>query len=222
MASRAKPRAVDLSDPAPAATFAPPPLPDTPPPTPPAAPPDTNQPPTALANFRPVKVKARHDGWTVARQRKFLIILAETGSISLASRDAGVSARSAYRLRQRPDAQSFAAAWDQALRMATLRLTTLAFERAVTGTVREIWRNGELVGQVRAPNDKMLMFLLQTLLPRTGGNASRLDEHDRGVNATSGAFPAALDRLADHDMDMVPIAYRDFHPDAPGSEEEDW
>ena len=79
MASRAKPRAVDLSDPAPAATFdpQPQPQPDTPPATtpattPPAAAPDTNQPPTALANFRPVKVKARHDGWTVARRHTSL------------------------------------------------------------------------------------------------------------------------------------------------------
>lgn len=214
MASRAKPRVVDPSDfaPAPAQQPTPASLP-----TPAAAP----APPTALADFRPVKVKARHDGWTVARQRKFLTILAETGSISQASRDAGVSARSAYRLRQRPDAQSFTAAWDAALRMATLRLTTLAFERAVNGTVREVWRDGELVGQVRTPNDRLLMFLLQTLLPRAGGSDSRLDEHDRSIDAIRTGFPAALDRLADHDVDMVPVAYRDFHPEAPGSEEED-
>ncbi len=241
MASRARPRAIpadftDFVDDAAADTTVIVDHAPAPPPTRPAAEPPTQptpqspaQPPTMLADYRPVPIRARHDGWTAERQRIFLTVLAETGSISQSCRDAGVSSRSAYRLRQRPDAAAFATAWDQALRLATLRLTTIAFERAVKGSTREIWREGELVGQVRAPSDKVLMFLLGTLLPRAGkGGAgadsrpeSRLDQHDRAVDAIRAGFPATLAALTDHDVAMVPIEYADFHPQRPGDQEEE-
>ena len=66
--------------------------------------------PANLADYRPVpQTRVRHDGWTAERQRTFLTVLAETGCISDACCLAGVSSRSAYRLRQRPDAAHFAA-----------------------------------------------------------------------------------------------------------------
>ena len=178
--------------------------------------------PAILADYRPVpQSAARHDGWTAERQRRFLTVLAETGCISEACGQAGVSSRSAYRLRQRADAAAFATAWDQALRLATLRLTTVAFERAVKGTVREYWKGGERVGETRSPSDKLLMFLLQHLLPR-GESPSRLDAFDQSVAEVRAGFPAALDRLADHPVEMVPLASRDFFPAAPGDPMEDW
>lgn len=176
--------------------------------------------PAQLADYRPVRIRARHDGWTADRQRKFLTVLAETGSISEACIHAGVSSRSAYRLRQRPDAAAFARAWDEALRLATLRLTTIAFERAVKGTVREIWRDGECVSEMRAPSDKLLMFLLSNLLHRSGV-PSRLDAFDATVAEIGARFPQSLAALGDHDMEMVPIEHRDFFPDAPGDRGED-
>lgn len=171
-------------------------------------------------DFARVPVKPRHNGWTAERQRTFLTVLAETGSIREACIHAGVSSRSAYRLRARPDAASFAAAWDLALKLATARLTALAFERTTAGTVRETWRNGELVSQSRAPSDKLLMFLLQHLLP-----AGRPGERWSGLEAMAGdarsGFPALLDALTDHDAPMVPIEHRDFFPEAPGDMGED-
>lgn len=172
--------------------------------------------PTLLADYRPVRLKrTRSDGWTAERQRKFLIALAETGSISEACGGAGVSSRSAYRLRQRADAKSFAEAWDRALRLATIRLTTVAFERALKGTVRELWKDDHLIGTTRTPSDRMLMFLLQHLLPRVNA-PSRLDAFDATVADIRAGFPAALDALTDHDVEMVPLHSRDFFPDAPG------
>lgn len=207
MASRAKSQ--PLPDASPAAS--------TPPPEPDA--------PAQLADYRPVVMRARHDGWTAERQRTFLTTLAETGSISHACRDAGVSSRSAYRLRQRPDAAAFATAWDQALRLATVRLTTIAFERAVRGTVREIWRDDQLVAQSRQPSDRVLIFLLSQLLPRMGKDGaaadSRLDQFDRTVADIRAGFPATLAALSDHDMAMVPLSTRDFYPEPPGDEMED-
>jgi hypothetical protein len=53
-------------------------------------------------------------GWSAERQRTFIETLAETGSVHVAAKSAGLSARSAYavRVRSRP----FAAAWDAANR----------------------------------------------------------------------------------------------------------
>lgn len=177
-------------------------------------------PPVVRESYAAVELRRRHDGWTAERQRTFLVTLAETGCISEACAKAGVSARSAYRLRQRADAAAFANAWDQALRLATLRLTTLAFERAVRGTVREFWREGERVAETRTPSDKLLMFLLTHLLPRGKGEPSRLDTFDQALAEVRSAFPASLDRLSDHPVDMVPIHSRDFYGTPPGDPRE--
>jgi hypothetical protein len=161
----------------------------------------------------PVPVRNRHHGWTAKRQREFLTVLAETGSISQACVQAGVSSRSAYRLRARADAGAFAAAWDQALQLATTRLVTLAFERATRGTVREYFRHGEMVAQTRAPSDRMLMFLLNHLLARDTAGAAGL--MTAAAQARDG-FPAVLDALTDNKVEMVPITVEDFHDTAPG------
>ena len=65
--------------------------------------------------FRPVPLRARHDGWSVARQCAFLVQLYLTGSVATAARSVGMSRASAYRLRARPEARSFAHAWDRVL-----------------------------------------------------------------------------------------------------------
>lgn len=181
---------------------------------------DPAHPPGPAVDFTPVPVRVRRDGWTAERQRIFLTVLAETGSISEACINSGVSSRSAYRLRARTDAASFARAWDDALRLATARLTALAFERATMGTVREVWKGGELVGHTREPSERILIFLLQHLLP-----AGRPGERWAGFEALAGqaraAFPATLDALSDHPCEMVPIERRDFFPDRPGAPSED-
>jgi len=65
--------------------------------------------------FTPVQLKARHDGWTPARQRQFIEELAATRSITKACRAVGMSRDSAYKLRGRPEAAQFRLAWNQAL-----------------------------------------------------------------------------------------------------------
>ena len=107
-----------------------------------------------LATYSPVALAPRRDGWTAERQRTFLTALAETGSISLACTEAGISARSADRLRARPEATAFADAWEQALKLATIRLVTIAYERRARHGARTVeeWRTGRRdahpVGQV--------------------------------------------------------------------------
>ena len=71
--------------------------------------------------FTPVPLRYRRDGWTPGRQADFLGHLVETWNVAAAARHVGKSRESAYRLRDRPGAESFAAAWDAilALRAAT-------------------------------------------------------------------------------------------------------
>jgi hypothetical protein len=66
--------------------------------------------------FHPVPVGKRKDGWTPDRQGRFIGMLAQTGSVLAAARALGMGRESAYRLRRRPGAAGFAAAWDAALK----------------------------------------------------------------------------------------------------------
>lgn len=65
--------------------------------------------------FRPVPLRGRHDGWSEVRQCVFLAQLYVTGSVTAAAKAVGMSRASAYRLRERPGAKSFAFAWDRVL-----------------------------------------------------------------------------------------------------------
>lgn len=65
--------------------------------------------------FHPVPLRARGDGWSEARQCGFLAQLYVTGSVTAAARGVGLTPRSAYRLRARAEAASFARAWDRVL-----------------------------------------------------------------------------------------------------------
>jgi hypothetical protein len=133
---------------------------------------EQDAPPAAL-DFEPAPVKPRHDGWTAERQRTFIAALAETGCVSEACAEVGITPRSAYRLREHPKAGAFRDAWDHASSMATARLTALAFERAVHGSVERVYRNGELVEERRKTSDRLLMWLISHLDPAGFGWLSR-------------------------------------------------
>ena len=66
--------------------------------------------------FKPVELKARHDGWTATRQLHFIAVLDATKSITKACVAVGMSRVSAYKLRDHPDARQFRLAWNAALR----------------------------------------------------------------------------------------------------------
>jgi hypothetical protein len=70
--------------------------------------------PASALYFTPVSPRARHDGWTQERQRRFVAALAFTGETGKAAALAGMTAHSAARLRRRPDGASFANACREA------------------------------------------------------------------------------------------------------------
>jgi len=111
--------------------------------------------------------RKRLAGWSADRQRLFLNTFAETGSVHLASSAARLSARSAYALRNR--SPSFAACWDSAMKLSVGRLMTIALDRAINGPIVQIFEDGVLVSERRAPSDRILTWLLPRLDPRQFG-----------------------------------------------------
>jgi hypothetical protein len=121
--------------------------------------------------------RKRLAGWSAERQRLFLVNLAETGSVHLASAAARLTARSAYRLRARSP----------------------AFDRAINGRTEQVWREGTLVAEKRLPSDRLLMWLLARLDPRRF--AAPWELRKDGAADPQGqareSFPALLDALPD-------------------------
>ncbi|WP_347718055.1 hypothetical protein [Sphingomonas sp.] len=136
-------------------------------------------------------------GWSADRQRSFIEVLAETGSIHVAARSAGLSARSAYSLRVRSAA--FAAAWDGAQMLAVGRLSAIAFDRAIHGRIEQVYHKGDLIGERRVPSEKLLMWLLARLDPNRFAAPweRRIGDDSNPQAAVHGAFPALLAALRD-------------------------
>lgn len=127
--------------------------------------------------FRPVPLRARADGWSEARQCGFLAQLYLTGSVAAAARAVGMTRASAYWLRKRAGAGSFAHTWDHVLSppgsgrfrawrpdYRTLTLPTLN-EWVETGFVQPLIYRGRMFAIRRKPDNSALLRLLR----REGG-----------------------------------------------------
>lgn len=89
-----------------------------------------------IPDFDPVPPgRRRHDGWSDKRQRHFIAAIARTGCVARAAKATGMSVTSAYKLRRRPGAESFAAAWSLALADARRRAFEVAIDRAMTAVL---------------------------------------------------------------------------------------
>ena len=125
--------------------------------------------------FHPVPVRARSDGWSIARQCVFLAKLYLTGSVGAAAKAVGMSRNSAYRLRARDGAEDFAFAWDAVLtppgagRLSRAKphwrkVTSAELNRRVTtGLVQPVIYRGEIVHIRRKPDNSALLRLLRRL-----------------------------------------------------------
>jgi len=116
--------------------------------------------------FSPVPLRARSDGWTPARQAGFLAALALTRSVSEAARRVGMARENAHRLRRKPGAESFTAAWDAVLGRADQARRKITLDerarRAVHGLLKPIIYRGRHVGTSwKADNSALLGHLAQ-------------------------------------------------------------
>lgn len=116
--------------------------------------------------FVPVPLRGRADGWTPARQVAFLVALAQTGAVATAARHVGMARETAYRLRRRADATSFAAAWDTVLGRVTPRRTKVTGDelarRALDGLLKpHLYRGAHVATVAKADNSALLRYLAQ-------------------------------------------------------------
>ncbi len=145
--------------------------------------------------FVPVRpARKRHDGWTPARQQAFLVALHATGVVATAASAVGMSAQTAYRLRTRPGATSFAAAWDRLLREARMRALDMVTKAALTDRYVPRTYRGLPLGLVTANNDRMLIAAL-----RAHGVAHRhgTAQHPSGKGYEPRDFNDLLDAICD-------------------------
>jgi hypothetical protein len=81
----------------------------------------------------PAPPPIRADGWLPIRQRVFLESLAETGLVTQACDDCGMSPRAAYTLRLRSEGIGFRLGWEAAILIARGRLVDELMARAIKG-----------------------------------------------------------------------------------------
>lgn len=126
-------------------------------------PPDPDDP---LLAFAPVPhVAPRRNSITPNRQRAFIAHLAATGIVKQAALHIGASLEALYKLRNRPDAEGFRAAWDSALDRGVARLEDCALERAIQGEERPIASGGKLLGSYTRYDTGLILFLLRQRRP---------------------------------------------------------
>ncbi len=111
--------------------------------------------------FTPVeRQRRRRNGWSADRQRAFIATLSRCGSVAAAARSVGMTSRSAYRLCDAPDADSFVRAWDAAIEMGISRLRADALQRSLEGGFVPVYRRGKLVRVEHRRNDRLAIAIL--------------------------------------------------------------
>jgi hypothetical protein len=151
---------------------------------PPDAPPNSatfvpNLPPDL--NFTPVpRRKSRSNGRTPERQRIFIAMLAQCGSVATACKAVGCSSYAVYHLRNRAGAESFATAWDRAVERGARRVLDVLIDHAINGVPEFIYKEGEIVGERRHFNTRAQMWIVAHYLPERFGVAGGLMHATQG------------------------------------------
>ena len=131
------------------------------------------EPPAAddpLLDFTPVPhASPRKNSIGPERQRKFIATLAASGIVTEAALAIGASTDALYKLRQRPGAEGFRAAWDEAIDRGVQRLEDCALQRALKGEERMVVSGGRLLGFERRYNEGLTMFFLRSRRPERYG-----------------------------------------------------
>ncbi|HEY0149224.1 MAG TPA: hypothetical protein VGB70_09465 [Allosphingosinicella sp.] len=114
--------------------------------------------------FTPVPLRARRDGWTPKRQRAFIHVLEETRSVTRAAAAVEMARETAYRLRQKTGAASFAAAWDAALAAPPPEIEVRPLEGILVPRIVD----GEQIGWRREADGRRLFNVLRAKLRING------------------------------------------------------
>ncbi len=116
--------------------------------------------------------RRRANGWSSHDQRLFIRELARIGSVSAAAKRAGKSARSAYALRDKPGAESFAVAWERALNAGLERTRERIVERLADGEILPRYHYGKLAGTIHRWKPGPLVAVLNSRARKLDGDAA--------------------------------------------------
>lgn len=117
-----------------------------------------------VPDFSPWKpVRLRANGWSTHDQRLFIHELTRCGSVGMAAKSVGKSPRSAYALREKWGAESFAAAWMRAVRIGVNKIRTCLRDRFIHGELRPRFYHGRVIGNFRKYNDRAMVAVLDSL-----------------------------------------------------------
>lgn len=118
--------------------------------------------PDNLLLFTPVPLTRRHArGWSSDVQIAFIQALSHFGMVSAAARSVGRTARSAYQLRARQGAESFAAAWDHALEFGLERMRHEAIARSLQPQRVPVTYQGRIIAWKEVHDDRLLLAALR-------------------------------------------------------------
>lgn len=128
--------------------------------------------PRSLAKSDQLSGKGRI--WTVPKMMRFINVLANTGSVSVAAKCAGMSRQSAYGLRNKLIDQPFDLAWQAAMEFGFQQLAHEALDRALNGTLIPVYYRGEKVDERRVFNERATLNLMLAA-PHIGRNVAARD-----------------------------------------------
>ena len=128
--------------------------------TPEAATDEPASPCNSVTDFEPVPLRYRTDGLTPAKQREYVEALADTGVARVAAARIGISEQAVNRVRRRADARAFDLACEAAQRIGARCLRSIAWERAIEGTVKRIYYHGEVKSEEIVYDNRLLIYLL--------------------------------------------------------------
>lgn len=150
-----------------------------------------------LLDFMPVPhVQPRSNTITPDVQRAFIAQLAATGIVTQAALHVGKSMEALYKLRARPGAEGFRAAWDAALDRGVARLEDTALARAIQGEERLILHGGKVVAAERRHNEALVMFFLRTRLPHRYDQQKDIGPDHPVYRKVEAAYAAEQRRMA--------------------------
>lgn len=163
-----------------------------------------------------VPLRARRDGWTVTRQRIFVRALAEDESVAAAARRVGMSRASAYKLRQRPQAAAFRAAWDAAVAQPFRQIEVTALDHAINGVVVVLDKDGVRETRRRPCSARLLIGLMKRLerLQALAAKRARSSAAAGGTAGGTSGVTGGVTRQNRQDGDFRQLPRRHRHPPA--------
>jgi hypothetical protein len=140
--------------------------------------------------------RARHDGFTPARQARFLEAIAEGNTVTRAAAAAGISTNAAYNLRNRREGRAFDLGWEAAIRRGRKVLADRLRDRAIEGQIATRYdKDGNVVGTRHYHDNR----LAQAALSRLDAKAEAYRDDERLVTALSEEFEELLDCIEEED-----------------------